>query len=86
MKLPSPYQCDICGAQRRESNHWWLLLRDFCVRCGEPTIKVLLWADCGLDHADYHLCGLECVQKAVSKELERIRKEKDAEEQPTENV
>ena len=27
MKLPSPYICDECGTQKKESNHWWVLLK-----------------------------------------------------------
>jgi len=68
------FQCDECPNVRRESNHWWMIL-DLGLTYG---LTVAPWRDEYLGTALFHLCGLECVQRRLFKELEHVRKESDA--------
>ena len=43
MKLPSPYICDECGTQKKESNHWWVLLSYLYEAPEIPAFVLLPW-------------------------------------------
>ena len=70
MKLPSPYICDECPNQKKESNHWWVLL-GFLKDAPEIAAFVLLpWAsvtDPDGVMVSAHLCSESCAIKALSK-------------------
>lgn len=62
MPVFKSYQCDGCGAEKREANHWWVIAVEAGVLHLVP-----------LDRAGTHkwdgfeiLCGQECVSKKVS--------------------
>ena len=58
--------CDVCGAERQESNHWILAFRD-----GWRTVEFHPWSD--KDAREQigvkHLCGRECAQKYLDQVL-----------------
>lgn len=58
--------CDICGKKKGDVNHWWLMsktLTEFRIhRWNEKTVKRLV-------RFGKHLCGQECVIKAVNEYL-----------------
>jgi hypothetical protein len=59
------YACDVCGAQRKEANHW------FAVMIGEyRQVTIYLWGTAPVDDAFVnHICGIECLNKFVNKQL-----------------
>lgn len=85
MKQPSPYICDYCGAQKAETNHWWLLIPP-----GRLIYSNDVW-DGGIEFTTFsllvkwngyiaelngveHICGQECASKALSKWMENAAK------------
>jgi adenine-specific DNA methylase len=58
--------CDGCGKKKGDVNHWWLMEKtanEFRIyRWNEQTTK-------GLIRRAKHLCGQECVIKAVNEYL-----------------
>jgi hypothetical protein len=69
MKVQS-YACDECGTQKRQTNHWWLLWVGVC-RSGPPDAFYLIpWDEKKAATDDHeHLCGQECVGRALAKWL-----------------
>jgi hypothetical protein len=73
MKLPSPYVCDECGTQKKESNHWWLVVplsmlsatvRDYDAR----VFIIAVWSPALAESQGVaHLCSESCATKALSK-------------------
>jgi hypothetical protein len=59
------YKCDVCGKLKQEANHWFR---------GQQTpgrwFTVLRW-DCDGAASELHLCGQECVQKAMTKAMQQ---------------
>lgn len=60
--------CDVCGKQKQAVNHWWLMqttMTEFRLyRWNEKTVKRLI-------RLAKHLCGQECVIKAVNEYLSK---------------
>lgn len=56
------FTCDVCGRQKGEVNHWYML----SIMGGEFILSA--W-DADKKHAHKHLCGQECVIKAVNEYL-----------------
>jgi hypothetical protein len=61
------YHCDVCGAVKMESNHWFRALS------GITSFAIVNWEQ-DLPEGwgrDFHmdLCGLECAHKAMAKAL-----------------
>lgn len=54
------YVCDVCGAQRKEANHWFLL--DTTTK----TMVITKWDDKLAETVDCHLCGEGCLYAKVS--------------------
>jgi hypothetical protein len=54
------WKCDVCGHQKQDVNHWWLIT-------SMPGGVILLgpWIEEGALDADFHLCGRECAQKKI---------------------
>lgn len=56
--------CDVCGAEKKEQNHWFRC--DFTIADG---IKFERW---NYDepirnlHSEFHLCGSECCQRKLA--------------------
>lgn len=70
MKLPSPYICDECGTQKKESNHWWVLtLRGRSYNGSEfvNAFVLLPWEEPDAMGVRAHLCSESCATKALSK-------------------
>ena len=57
--LKQTYTCDVCGAERKEGNHW------FSVLFTSGGAHLRKWQERG--DSDYHLCGQECVHKMLDK-------------------
>ncbi len=65
MQYPA-FKCDECGRQKQDANHWWWM-----TRAPGPRIVVAPF-ECPVRDENAplkHLCGEECVLKAVSKEM-----------------
>jgi hypothetical protein len=71
MIIPSPYICDECGTQKKESNHWWLLIPDW----GDRNSFVLMpWSSLYVDGLDVkHLCSESCATKQLSKWMQSLQ-------------
>jgi hypothetical protein len=57
------YRCDVCGIEKKESNHWWR------VRAGN-ALHIYHWNYFGEGGDDdsvptKHICGSECLHKIV---------------------
>lgn len=68
------YNCDICGVERREANHWF-----FARSPGPGTLTVLTWeAAWALGTSAMgaegmlHLCGTECLQRYLGRWIDSI--------------
>jgi hypothetical protein len=62
MKIQA-YQCDECGVQKKESNHWVLA---FVSTVG--GLNFWPWSDIS-DSRAIHLCGEGCAAKVLSKQI-----------------
>lgn len=83
MKIKAPYQCDYCGQNKGETNHWWLRPKDVAsLRIGTPVFTLLHWDDKLADLEEdilgvgkrlvcEHICSEQCVIKAISQYLSR---------------
>lgn len=59
--------CDICGAQKRQANHWFLVREE----CGELHIGG--WNPRQLFLPGIrHLCGETCLHKLISQDLMKV--------------
>lgn len=59
--------CDICGAQKREANHWFIAREE----AGE--IRISGWnAPHTFSPQARHLCGETCVHKLISQDLMKL--------------
>jgi hypothetical protein len=76
------YKCDVCGAERKEANHWWKGRTAHARSNGGrgPVVGVFVskWEahEKYFEHAtpawseqESHLCGENCVAQFVSKSL-----------------
>jgi len=64
------YNCDICGAQRKEANHWFISFRP--AKDG-LIIKTWDWAarEGRLDYPEIkYLCGQSCAHKQLDQFLQ----------------
>ncbi len=59
--------CDICGAQKREANHWFIAREE----AGE--IRISGWnSPHTFSPQARHLCGETCVHKLISQDLMKL--------------
>lgn len=70
------YHCDVCGAVKKESNHWFRalvtkLLDGTAVQLhAGPRFSIVPWErSTGRPKLEIHLCGLECAHKAMDRAL-----------------
>jgi hypothetical protein len=82
MKFPG-YECAVCGALKRDANHWWLLwVTDFMQSNGvQSDLSIGQWSEDRLaEHFTFFLktvslgnavvaCGNNCCQKLVERFL-----------------
>ncbi len=60
------YTCDVCGAEKREANHWWL-----CV-VNEDGFQLAPWGSTWYDSKQrpkvtpQHICGQDCATRKLS--------------------
>ena len=60
-------RCDICGAQKRQTNHWFVAYEE----TGE--LRISGWNSLHLLSAETkHLCGEACAHKLISQFLLRL--------------
>lgn len=57
--LKALYTCDQCGAEKKETNHW------FAVRVFTRTVKILPFEEA--IQGDKHACGDRCLLALVSR-------------------
>jgi len=57
------YQCDGCGAQKGNLNHW------FRLGVQDVSLGIYTWAGGDATDDDKHFCSDECVIKAVQQWL-----------------
>lgn len=70
MKIET-YRCDVCGIQKGETNHWWIItLPDLASPARSELILSPATDDQHRDSNDFDLCGAACVQKKVAEFLE----------------
>ena len=63
MAMATKYTCDVCGAERQESNHWFMWQGD---------ITFEKWSEDLADTEEWgHLCGIGCATKKLSEVLGR---------------
>lgn len=59
--------CDICGMQKRQTNHWFL------VREESGELRITGWNPLHLfSPGTRHLCGETCVLKLISQDLMKL--------------
>jgi hypothetical protein len=85
-RITDPFKCDGCDTPKMPSNNWLIGLPSLTVHI-QPTladgslctvatsaIALLPWDDKLADLPDAkHLCGVECSQKFVGKEVSRTK-------------
>ena len=76
MKLET-FRCDLegCGKLKMEANHWWSI-EIIQNPGGTPQLRIIphkLWVEPS-DYALKDFCGIECVQKFVSRWMAEVAK------------
>jgi len=65
MALNEKITCDICGVEKKESNHWILFEHlSGVTHIGFPVIRFYAWNN---QYPSFkHLCGSACASKALN--------------------
>ena len=59
--------CDICSIEKKEVNHWFLIYIELHQ---EPKgFMICSWEEGDWKTAHFHVCGVECAQKALGRHL-----------------
>jgi hypothetical protein len=62
------YNCDVCGAQRKEANHWFVAI------ISTVGVSIITWEsaarDGKLDYDVKYLCGQACAHKLLDQFLQ----------------
>lgn len=74
------FLCDTCGEERKEANHWWLVISDrgSGLSSGDGMFRVEKWNHFAIANAGVkykHYCGRNCVIKAMSKWMDEATME-----------
>ena len=74
MTWTETFNCDICGKQKSNINHWWLIWTEpYSPHPAAPTrnlLKIYPWENMAAHDATVkHLCGQACLQKFVDRWL-----------------
>jgi hypothetical protein len=56
------YICNICGAERKEANHW------FVAQLGEDFLRLMHWPEAP-ESFHLHMCGQVCAHKLLDQFL-----------------
>ena len=79
MSVWQGYNCDICGTERKEANHW------FVASSGEDSLHFVTWAKAESDNvlnaeSAVHLCGQVCAHKLLDRFLTETSSAQPAQE------
>jgi hypothetical protein len=81
MALSETYQCDVCGAKKSETDHWWLAWHD-CLpdsEAGHPLLKLTAWHLEGAHSPGViHLCGARCAGTLMDRWMAEQHENPDA--------
>ena len=72
MLRPAPYACDVCGHEKQDTNHWFILFPS----SNENTIvyAVYTWDDTVAEkQGAKHLCGSDCLAQMQSKLISKLQ-------------
>ena len=68
MSRPTVPTCDECGAQKKETNHWWAMHVRPAHLNFPAGIELTTFEDCpGLEGTVLDLCSEQCVTRAIGK-------------------
>jgi len=68
MAQRSIFNCDICGAEQAETNHWFIAV--FLINPRRMELRTLKGNENSILGAEiFHLCGDQCVMKTVNRFL-----------------
>jgi hypothetical protein len=77
MKNPQQYLCDVCGAAKGDTNHWFIVAKSDFIDLGPrytgtaPTVLISEWDSAFAETKGVkHACGRACTQKLVERWLE----------------
>ena len=62
------YKCDVCGALKKEANHWFMAGTGMI---GDARFIVVPWGGSLPGGATLHLCGIGCATKAMQSKMTR---------------
>lgn len=70
MSYQQTFTCDVCGAVRQESNHWWIaipvVIASQCKSHSELIFRS--WDDVlSTERATIHLCGESCAATQLTR-------------------
>jgi len=84
MARTETYICDVCGVQKKGTNHWWFAMVGLETEDFNPNFDLRTWIAEKIpewnDEAAYgevevkHLCGEKCVIQVVSEFMGKVRK------------
>jgi len=68
------YTCDVCGTDKKETNHWFAVF--VMARVSPPpriyVVSLQDLAGCREEEAAKHVCGEQCVTKMISQSLSAL--------------
>ena len=75
MAQVAAYNCDVCGIQKKESNHWWYVrtIPDSELEVNSYW-QIMPWDYPAENPEVVHLCGVSCAIRHLSAFLEGGRK------------
>ncbi len=59
------FTCDVCGAVKGRTNHWWKMDDDY------PTLQIVPWNIEPEGERFLHICGEACATKKLSEFMGR---------------
>jgi hypothetical protein len=72
MPLISTAKCDLCGAERQATNHWFLGRISHSVR---KRLAILSYTDAEAAQGGSILCGESCLHKWLGQNLEKLARD-----------
>ena len=71
------YKCDVCGAEKKQANHWWFLgwneANERAILLSAATRAKRFAEDDSIPYKGFDLCGEACVTKKLSEFMTRIQ-------------
>jgi len=74
--IKKSYNCEVCGAERKEANHWFVFTRT-AVGLHFRTWNWAVREDALDDDDQGHLCGQGCAHKLLDDFLAQPKKERE---------